>query len=279
MIPPSIPLILYGTTTGSSIGELFIAVVIPGLIMMMLFLVTSQVIILKNGYAPIKKKQEEHTEKLKASKVLLEGIPALLSPIIILGTIYTGICTPTESAIIACVYSMLIGFFVYRELNPKTFWRAVMNSAETSAIIMFLIAAASFFGWVMTSINLTSKITDWLIAVSSSKIVFLLLINAFYLLAGMLMETGTIILLAVPLVFPVAQAFGIDPIHFGIITNINLAIGLFTPPFGTGVFLMAGKAGLPVASVFQRIFPFIIAGILGILVITYCPGISTFLIR
>ena len=161
MIPPSIPLILYGTATGTSIGDLFLAVVIPGILMMFLYLVTSQIIILKNGYAPVHREAKPEVKPpfsvraKSAAKVMVNGVPALLSPVIILGTIYGGICTPTESAIMACVYSILVGVFVYRELNFKTFVRAIINSAETSAVIMFLIAAANFFGWVMTTINLT----------------------------------------------------------------------------------------------------------------------------
>lgn len=285
MIPPSIPLILYGTATGTSIGDLFIAVVVPGIFMMLLYLITSQVIILKNGYAPVEKRSAGPRDTpgsrkaVSVLKTILEGVPALLSPVIILGTIYGGICTPTESAIIACIYSAFVGLFIYRELNFKTFYRAIINAAETSAVIMFLIAAASFFGWVMTSINLTTKITAALLELCTSRIMFLLIVNVFYLICGMLMETGTTILLTVPLLFPVASAFGINPVHFGVITNINLAVGLFTPPFGTGVFLMAGKSNLSVGSVFKKVIPFMITAIIGILIITYVDGLSTFMLK
>lgn len=284
MIPPSIPLILYGTATDTSIGDLFLAVVFPGLLMMLLYLITSQIIILKKGYAPLKKKSADAPmiplkEKFKKDiKAIFEGVPALLSPIIILGTIYGGICTPTESAIIACIYSAVVGIFIYRELNWKTFKKAIVSSAETSAVIMFLIAAAAFFGWAMTTINLTQKITGGLLKLCTSKIMFLIIVNIFYLICGMLMETGTTILLAVPLLFPVAMAFGIDPVHFGVITNCNLAVGLFTPPFGTGVFLMAGKYDLSVTSVFKRCLPFIFAAITGLALITYIPALSSILI-
>ncbi|MBQ4425892.1 MAG: TRAP transporter large permease [Lachnospiraceae bacterium] len=284
MIPPSIPLILYGTATDTSIGDLFLGVVFPGLLMMCVYLITSQIIILKKGYAKIPKKDPNAPvisgkEKMKKDlKTVLNGIPALLSPVIILGTIYGGVCTPTESAIIACIYSVIVGVFVYKELNWKTFKRAIINSAETSAVIMFLIAAAAFFGWAMTTINLTHKITDALMQFCTSKFMFLLVVNIFYLICGMLMETGTVILLAVPLLFPVAKAFGIDPVHFGVITNCNLAVGLFTPPFGTGVFLMAGKYNLSVTTVFKRCLPFILAAIIGLALITYVPGISGILL-
>ena len=285
MIPPSIPLILYGTVTNTSIGDLFIGVICPGLLMMIIYLATSQGIILKNNYAPIEKKDRSierppFAVRFKETmKIVGEGVPALLSPVIILGTIYGGICTPTESAIIACIYSALVGFFVYKELNFKTFVRAIINSAETSAVIMFLIAAANVFGWVMTSINLTTKITTALLELCTSKVMFLLIVNFFYLLCGMLMETGTTILLTVPLLFPVASAFGINPVHFGIITNINLAVGLFTPPFGTGVFLMAGKYNLSVGSVFKKCIPFIVSAIIGILIITFLEPLSTILLK
>lgn len=273
MIPPSIPLILYGTLTGASVGGLFLAIVIPGILITVLYMVTSYSVIIKKGMAKGTKR-----EKVNLLKAFWEGLPALITPVIILGGIYSGIFTPTESAIAASVYAILIGVFVYKELTFQTAYAALVNSAVTSAIIMFLIGAASFFGWVMTVQNIPQIVSAWLVSVSGSRLTFLIMVNVFYLIAGMLMETSTIILLAVPLVYPVAMQFGIDPIHFGVITCTNLAMGMFTPPFGANIFLSAGMGHLKVDAVFKAALPFIFVAIIGCLIITFVPVLSSILL-
>ena len=273
MIPPSIPLILYGTLTGTSVGALFIAIIIPGIILTVIYMGVSYVIIVKRGMAPKKVR-----EKLNTKKVLMEGLPALMTPVLILGGIYGGVFTPTESAIVASIYAVFIGVFVYKELNLKNAYKALENAAVTSGIIMFLIGSVSFFGWVMTRQNIPQIISQWLVSFAGNRYVFLLLINVFYLLAGMLMETSTIILLAVPLVYPVAVLFGVDPIHFGVITCMNLAMGMYTPPFGANVFFAASTTNQKVDDVFKATIPFAFAGIIGCLAITFFPVLSALLL-
>ncbi|MFZ7101222.1 MAG: TRAP transporter large permease [Peptococcaceae bacterium] len=275
MIPPSIPLILYGTLTGASVGKLFMAIIIPGFLMSIIYMGTSQFIIIRNGMALEKEKERE---KVDVKKTLIDGIPAILTPVIVLGGIYSGLFTPTESAVIASIYAIIVGVFWYKELTFKTIWNALKNSAVTSAVIMFLIGTASFFGWVMTTLHIPKMVSEWFITVSPNQFVFLLMMNVLYLIAGMLMETSSIILLVVPLIYPVAAKFGVDLVHFGVITCTNLAIGMYTPPFGANVFLSAGMSSLTVDSVFKRIIPFVISGIIGILLITFIPFLSTMFI-
>lgn len=270
MIPPSITLILYGTLTDTSVGTLFVAIVIPGIIVTLAYCLCSMLVIVKKGYAP-----KREAIKIDKGKAMIEAIPALLTPVIILGGIYGGIFTPTESAVVASIYAILVGVFIYRELTWKRFIKAMGNAAVTSAVIMFLIGSASFFGWVMTSARIPAMVSNAMMSVCNSKLTFLLIVNVLYLICGMLMETSTIVLLVVPLVFPVAQAFGVNPVHFGVITCTNLAMGMYTPPFGANIFLTAGMGKLKVASVFRAALPLILVGILCVLLITYMPFLST----
>lgn len=270
MIPPSITLILYGTLTDTSVGGLFLAIIVPGILVTLVYCLCSLLIIVKKGYAP-----RREILSVNKRKVVIEAIPALLTPVIILGGIYGGIFTPTESAVVASVYALIVGIFVYRELTWKRFIKAMSNAAVTSAVIMFLIGSASFFGWVMTTARIPAMVSNAMMSICNSKIMFLLIVNVLYLICGMLMETSTIVLLVTPLVFPVSQAFGVDPIHFGVITCTNLAMGMYTPPFGANIFLTAGMGKLKVASVFKAAMPLIVAGIVCVLLITYLPVLST----
>ena len=270
MIPLSITLILYGTLTDTSVGGLFLAIIVPGILVTLVYCLCSLLIIVKKGYAP-----RREILSVNKRKVVIEAIPALLTPVIILGGIYGGIFTPTESAVVASVYALIVGIFVYRELTWKRFIKAMSNAAVTSAVIMFLIGSASFFGWVMTTARIPAMVSNAMMSICNSKIMFLLIVNVLYLICGMLMETSTIVLLVTPLVFPVSQAFGVDPIHFGVITCTNLAMGMYTPPFGANIFLTAGMGKLKVASVFKAAMPLIVAGIVCVLLITYLPVLST----
>ncbi len=270
MIPPSICLILYGTLTDTSVGDLFLAIVVPGILVTLAYCLCSYLVIRKKGYAP-----KRNAGSVDVVKAVFGAVPALLTPVIILGGIYGGIFTPTESAIVASIYALLVGIFVYREMTWARFVKAMTNAAVTSAVIMFLIGSASFFGWVMTALKIPSMVSGAMMSVCNSKFMFLLIVNVLFLICGMLMETSTIVLLVVPLVFPVAQAFGVHPVHFGVITCTNLAMWMYTPPFGANIFLTAGMGRLKVASVFRAAMPLILTGILCCLLITYLPILST----
>ena len=270
LIPPSIPLVIYGVLTGVSIGDLFIAVIPCGILTMFLYMGFSYFIIVKEDMAP----KECNREKINVWDSFKDAIWGLLTPVIILGGIYSGVFTPTESAIVATVYALIIGFFVYKELNLKNLYKALGNSAIVSASIMIIIATATLFGWIMTVQNIPVIVSKAIISLTDSKIVFLLLVNGIYLIAGMFMETSTIILLLVPLFLPVVIQLGIDPLHFGIITVLNLSMGLITPPFGAALFVTSGISKVPIEKIYMRVLPFILAGIISVLVITYFPAFS-----
>ncbi|WP_101910085.1 TRAP transporter large permease [Marasmitruncus massiliensis] len=274
MIPPSTPLILYGILTSASIGNLFLGTIIPGILMCLLYCGVGYIIIRKRGMATNMRKFEKGI--LFALK---DGIWALLTPVIILGGIYTGIFSPTESAAVACLYALIIGLFVYKELNIKTLYKAMYNATLGSVSIMFLIAAAQVFGWVLTVQGLPQALTSYLVSVIQNKYTFLLLVNLIFIIAGMFMDVGTIILLVIPLLFPTAIQLGINPVHFGVIATINLSLGNVTPPFGTCLFVAAGiDKSVKLEAIYKEVIPFCLIGIVGILITTFVPFISTWMI-
>ncbi len=270
LIPPSIPIVIYGVLTGVSISNLFIAVVPAGIITMLLYMSFSFGMVVREDMAPL----EMNPERISVWEGFKDAVWGLLTPVIILGGIYSGAFTPTESAVVASVYALIIGIFVYKELNIKNLYKALGNSAIVASSIMIIIAAATLFGWIMTAQNIPVMVSSAIISITNSKIVFLLLVNAIYLVAGMFMETSTIILLLVPLFLPVSTQFGIDPLHFGILTVLNLSLGLVTPPFGAALFVSSGISKVPITHIYKRVIPFIIAGIISILIITYVPVIT-----
>ncbi|MDR1044671.1 MAG: TRAP transporter large permease [Candidatus Adiutrix sp.] len=270
LIPPSIPLVIYGVLANTSIGDLFLAVIGGGLVATFLYCLTAYVIVRREGMAP----KEEGAEKLPIWKSFRAAFWGLLSPVIILGGIYRGIFTPTESAIAATLYSLFIGIFIYRELNWKNFLTAMKRSVLTTGGIMLIIAGATLFGWLMTVMNIPMIVSSLVIELVDGPILFLLLVNVLYLIAGMFMETSTIILLTTPLMLPVALKLGISPLHFGIVTVVNLSIGLITPPFGASLFVSSSMSGVPIDKIYRRTIPFIIAGIVTVFLVTYIPALS-----
>lgn len=273
MIPPSITLILYANITNASIGNLFLAVVIPGIIMTLMYCLAAYYYILKRGYD----KSTAARPKINLAKSFLEGIWALLMPLIILGGIYGGIFTPTESAIVACIYAIIVGKFIYRELTLKTFYHALVRSAVVSATIMLLCATANFFGWVMAVLNIPALIMTFLQSVMTSRVVFLLVINVLFLICGMFMDTSVIVLLVIPLVYKVAAGFGISLIHFGVIACINLSMGMITPPFGTSLFVASNMTRQRIEPMYKEVLPYCLTGIIGILLVTFIEPLSMFL--
>lgn len=274
MIPPSITLILYANITNASVGGLFLAVVIPGIIMAIMYCSAAYWYIFRRGYD---RKTEKHV-KVNPIKGFFEGIWALLMPVIILGGIYGGIFTPTESAIAACVYAVIVGVFIYKELTIKSFYNAMIHAAVVSATIMLLCATANFFGWVMAILNIPKMVMLFLETIMTSRFEFLLIINIVFLICGMFMDTSVIVLLVIPLVYPVAQSFGISLIHFGAIACINLSMGMITPPFGTSLFVSANMTGQRIEPMYKEVLPYCMAGIVGIMLVTFIEPLSLFLV-
>lgn len=270
MIPPSITLIIFGTLANASIGDMMIGTLVPGLLLCLIYCVTGYFLIKKSGMATNSVKPEKG--KLAS---FLDGFWALITPLIILGGIYSGVFSPTESAAAACLYALIIGTFVYKELTLKKVYQALVNAFRSYSAIMFLIACASFFGWALTMQGIPQFITSSLMETVTNKYVLLLLINLVFLFLGCFVDVITIIILVVPLVVPVVAHLSIDMVHFGVITNIVTGIGLITPPFGANLFVASGlDKTIKLEGIYKRILPFCLAAIVGGLIITFAPILS-----
>ena len=285
IIPPSIPLIIFALTAGVSIsiGDLFMAGVLPGALIGMSLMLTIFIISKIKGYgkeeqSPIQGESGEGQMytmgRLEAAR---KAILPLLMPVIILGGIYGGIFTPTEAAVVAVGYAGLLGIFVYRTLNRMNIMLTLRNSVLSTSIIMFIIGNAGLFGWVLTAEKVPNMVAEWFISISGSPIVFLLLVNLILLIIGMFLETGAAIVIMAPILTPVAVTFGIDPVHFGIIMIVNLAVGMVTPPVGVNLFVACQIAGLRIEHLIKPLLPFYFVLVVNILLITYLPQLSLWL--
>jgi len=272
IIPPSIPLILYGVATETSIGDLFMAGLIPGLLIGLSLILTVLVIAKKRGYA--KEKAKSGAELWKAFK---DAFFALLMPIIILGGIYGGIFTATEAAGVAVAYAFLVGVFAYREIKLKHIYKILSESTTTTAIIMFILASAGLFGWILTREGIPQIVAEFFISISDNPVVFLLLINLFLLVVGMFMETNASIIILAPLLVPVAVQLGVDPVHFGIVMIVNLALGMCTPPLGINLFISAQIAKIRLEEITRGMIPFYLVLLAVLMLITFVPQITMLL--
>lgn len=272
LIPPSIPLVIYGVTAGESIGKLFLAVIPSGIIMCLSYCLVSAFVIWKEKMVLV----ESTTKRTFAEfrEVTFEALWALLTPVIILGGIYSGIFTPTESAAAASIYALFVGVFIYRELSLKKFLDAMKKAALSTAACMFIIATATAFCWIMTYLNIPNTISSFILSVTTSRIVFLILMTVFLLFAGMLMDTNILILILTPLLLPAAKNLGIDGIHFGIFMCVNLSVGLISPPFGACLFVSSGITGVPIGKIFKKSVLFILGALATVLLVTFFPVFS-----
>lgn len=210
-------------------------------------------------------------------KSLKEAIWAILMPVIILGGIYTGIFTPTESAAVAVVYGLIVSIFVYKEMTVERIKQIVIDSVKGTANILLLIMAATLFGYVLTVYNVPELFTSLMTSMIHSKITFLLFLNVLLIILGMLMDSGAIILIVAPLVYPIAMSFGIDPVHLGCIIVFNLAVGQATPPFGNCLFAAIPATKQDVVTLAKNVFPFVIILFATVFLVSYVPAFSTFL--
>lgn len=275
IIPPSIPFIIYGMSTGTSVGELFIAGVIPGLLIGALLMVYAYYYCKKNG---------EDKEKINASvkelrdkgfwSVMKDSSWALLTPVIILGSIYSGIASPTEAAVFSVIYALIISLFVYKSLEMKDLWSIFIEAVRTYTPLLFIISAAIAFSRVLTMLQVPQTVAATITSTFSGKVAILLIINAFLLFVGMVMDTTPAILILSPIFLPIIQAIGVDPIHFGVIMVVNLAIGFVTPPVGVNLFVASSLTGVPVMSIARKAVPLIIMFLIALMFITFIPSIS-----
>ena len=269
IIPPSIPMILYGVSAEVSIGELFIAGFGPGLLIggvLMLFVV---VYARWKGYG-----KKDHEGRLPFLVATRRAALALLMPVIILGGIYGGIFTPTEASVVAVFYALVVGVGIYRETKIADLPRVLQKSVISSAVIMFIIANAGLFSFLITRAGIPDKIGAFLVEWLQTPALFLIGVNAALFVIGMFIETSASIIVLAPILAPVAQHFGVDPVHFGIIMVVNLALGMITPPFGVNLFAACTVAKISVDKIISRLVPFVLVILACLLVITYVPPIS-----
>lgn len=274
VIPPSISMILFGVAAGVSIGDLFIAGIFPGLLIGLTLMIGVYIISKLRGY-----KGDTHLPKGEVLSSLKDAILALLMPVIILGGIYGAVFTPTEAAAVAVAYSFIVGVFVYKEIKLKDIIPIFSHSMVMTSIVMFIIANAGIFGWVLTRESVPQKIALFFSNVTDSPIVFLLIVNILLLIIGMFFDGGVAIIILAPLLTPVAVSLGIDPIHFGMVMIVNLAIGMCTPPLGVNLFVACQIAHVKLEQITRAILPFLAIMILNVLIISYVPQISLFLLE
>ncbi|WP_221568429.1 TRAP transporter large permease [Alkalihalobacillus sp. TS-13] len=272
IIPPSIVLILYGVIASVSIGDLFIAGVIPGLLMGIGLMAYSYYVGKKEGY-----RSSDRRATLKEVAIgAKDAILALIMPVIIIGGIVSGVFTPTESGVIAVVYALIIGMFVYREISLKDLWPIMLETAKTTAAIVFLIGSASLFIWFLSFNRIPNQLIEMMGNVSENPILLLLIINIVLLIAGTFIDTISAVSIFTPLFLPLVLAGGIDPVHFGIILAVNLTIGMVTPPLGVCLFVTSSIAKIGVPKMFKYLFPQIAILIIILLIITYIPEVILF---
>lgn len=269
ILPPSIPLILYGVAAGASIGDLFIASMLPGIIIGIGLIVTVVII----------SKRRNYIKEPKASgKVVLqsfwEAIPAIIMPFIILGGIYSGIFTATEAAAVAVVYAFIVSVFIYKGIGIKNIRTVLTSATETTASIMFILATAGLFSWILTIENIPQQVAQTITSVTDNSMMFLLLVVLLLLFVGMFMETNASIIILAPILVPIASEIGVDPVHFGVVMIVSLALGMVTPPLGLNLFIVGKIGNIRIDQLTKALIPFYITVLIAIALITFIPAIS-----
>jgi len=272
LIPPSIVMIVYGVTAEVSIGKLFMAGVVPGIMIGIFMMLVTYVGAIKLGF-----KRTEPEPTSERFKKMGDAMWALMTIFIVIGGIYGGIFTPTEAAAVAAMWAFFVSMFIYKDIAWKNLFRIFLESAKTSAMIMFIIANAMLFAHFLTLENVPQMITTALLDAHVGPLMFLLLVNILLFFAGDFMEPSAIIMIMVPLLFPVATSLGIDPIHFGIVIVINMELGMITPPVGLNLFVTSGITGISLKDVIVYSLPWASAILVGLLLVTYIPQISLWL--
>ncbi len=272
LIPPSIVMIVYGVTAEQSIGKLFMAGVIPGIMIGMMMMIITYIGAKKLGF----KRTKPQPFKYRLKK-MGDAFWALFTIIIVIGGIYGGIFTPTEAATVAAIWALFISLFIYKDIKLKDLYKIFLESAKTTSMIMFIIANAMLFAHFLTIENVPQMITNGLLAMNVNQVMFLLLVNVLLFFAGDFMEPSAIIMIMVPLLLPVAISLGVDPIHFGIIVTINMELGMITPPVGLNLFVTSGITGTSLKDVIVYSLPWSMTILAGLLLVTYIPQISLWL--
>ncbi|MDD2408100.1 MAG: TRAP transporter large permease subunit [Tepidiphilus sp.] len=269
LIPPSIVMVMYAVTTNTSIGALFMAGVLPGLVLVLMLGAITYWQARKHGFA-----REAKVSWRERWQALREAFWGLLLIVIVMGGIYAGIFTATEAAAMSAVYAAVIALFVYRDMNWRDVPRVLVDSANMSSMLFFIIASASLFSFILTSEQIPQMLAQAIIDLGLGPIGFLLVVNVLLLLAGNLMEPSSIILILAPILFPVAVALGIDPIHFGVIMTVNMEIGMITPPVGLNLFVASGITGAGLGETSRAVIPWLLTMLVFLVLVTYWPTLS-----
>jgi tripartite ATP-independent transporter DctM subunit len=274
IIPPSLPFVIYGMMANVSIGALFLGGVIPGLVM------TAFMMMYVTWYARRHGIGSDQVFRWKTLGVtFIAALPALMTPVIILGGMVFGWFTPTEAAIAACAWALMLGLILYRSLSLKQLYKVTIDTIETTAAILLIVGAASLFGWVLTTTRITEQATDALLSFTDNQYVILLLINLLLLVVGCFLETIAAISILVPVLMPIILKVGIDPIHFGLVMTLNLMIGLLHPPLGMVLFVLARIAKLSLERTTMAILPWLIPLLFSLIAITLIPELTLWLPR
>lgn len=272
LIPPSVVMIVYGVTSDTSIAKLFMAGVVPGLMLGGMMILQTYIGAKKLGFkASVPEPWSERIKKFG------KAFWALLIVVVVIGGIYGGIFTPTEAAAASAIYALIISLFVYKDIKFKDLWDICLESAITTAMIFFIIANAFVFAYLLTSENIPQTIADSILAANIGKIGFLIIVNVLLFIMGQFMEPSSVVMIMVPLLLPIATALGVDPVHFGILLIVNMEIGMITPPVGLNLFVASGLTGMNLKDVIVSCLPWTLTLFIGLILVTYIPEISLWL--
>ena len=285
VIPPSIAFVVYASITGVSVGNMFMAGIVPGIMMGLALIVIVWIEVKRKGITA----SRERSTWAHRGKTFLQALWGFLVPVIILGGIYGGVFTPTEAAAVSVVYALIVGVFIYREIKLKNFIKIMVDSGKTTGSIMLIIGTAAVFSYVCMKFGISKAAQALLLRVSGNKCVFLIIVNIMFLIAGCFVDANSAMYIFIPIMAPVAQELGIDLIHFGVIATVNLAIGQVTPPVGVNLFVAIGisdslgelrdKTRVTIASISRAVWPMIVACLVALLLITYVPWFSMAIIQ
>lgn len=272
VIPPSITLVVFGVMAGESIGDLFVGGFAPGIIMGITMCIISFLIARKRGLKP------EGSFSIKRVFVsFFDSFFALMTPVIIIGGIYSGIFTPTEAAAAAAVYGIMVGMFIYKELKLKDFPKILFDAVIGTTLIMFIVGAAKVFGWMLTNMEIPHRLGAYIVSITSSPAVFLIAMNLLLLIIGTLINASAAVIILTPIFLPVALQLGIDPLFFGVLMVVNLAIGTITPPVGLDLFVASAITKVPLERVMRAVFPYLVGLLINLIIFTFVSDIITFL--
>lgn len=279
IIPPSIPFIMYGMASGASVSDLFLAGIIPGILISLLLMFYAYFYCKRHGEDLEKKEKVIGELKSRGFKrVLADSALAMLSPVIILGCIYTGVASPTEAAVISVFYALFISLFLYKSIQIKDLRGILVEGIRTYTPILFILAASVAFSRVLTLMQIPQVVSSWILTHFTNPVILLIVINAFLFLVGMVMDTTPAILILTPILLPIVENIGVNPVHFGIIMVVNLAVGFVTPPIGVNLFVASSLSDVPVMKIAKQAMPMIGYFLAALLLITFIPAISLALV-